>query len=404
MILSILIFSVIIGATLLIMDGKRSMETQEGMKRNSYGEGEKTREYNVTADGKKIGESIDVTVGEKQYTEEEMQDVFDRSIEKLEILALGTNESWDEVREDLDLNTAIPNEPVEVEWQIDRYDIININGEIRSDKLEEEKEGVLVNLQAYLTYTEDKTRQVMHEMTARIYPRKKTSAQKLIAGIQEEIRKKDNENKTKDTILFPEEVGGKKLTYRYPMDFRGLVVLVMGVVIAGLLICLEKQDTRTDEKERQRQMMMDYPEIVSQLNLLLGAGMTGKNAWRKIVEDYRGRKDTTGVRYAYEEMESAWNEMQSGVGEKECYEKFGRRCRLQAYMKLGALLSQNVRKGTKGIADLLRIEGIHAFEERKALAKRQGEEAGTKLLLPMFFMLGIVLVIVIVPAFLSIQF
>ena len=38
-----------------------------------------------------------------------------------------------------------------------------------------------------------------------------------------------------------------------------------------------------------------------------------------------------------------------------------------------------------------------------AHAKRAGEEAGTKLLLPMFLMLAVVLVIVIVPAFLSVQ-
>ena len=52
---------------------------------------------------------------------------------------------------------------------------------------------------------------------------------------------------------------------------------------------------------------------------------------------------------------------------------------------------------------MLKLEAIQAFEERKARAKRLGEEAGTKLLLPMFLMLAIVLVIVIVPAFLSVQ-
>ncbi|MEG0227869.1 MAG: hypothetical protein RR683_04070, partial [Lachnospiraceae bacterium] len=76
---------------------------------------------------------------------------------------------------------------------------------------------------------------------------------------------------------------------------------------------------------------------------------------------------------------------------------------LQPYLKLGALLSQNLRKGTKGLSDLLQLEAIQAFEERKNLAKRLGEEASTKLLVPMFFMLAIVLVIVIVPAFLSVQ-
>ena len=59
-------------------------------------------------------------------------------------------------------------------------------------------------------------------------------------------------------------------------------------------------------------------------------------------------------------------------------------------------MSQNLRKGTKGLSELLKLESIQAFEERKARAKRLGEEAGTKLLLPMFLMLVVVLIIVIV--------
>ena len=50
---------------------------------------------------------------------------------------------------------------------------------------------------------------------------------------------------------------------------------------------------------------------------------------------------------------------------------------------------------------ILEVEAVESFEERKELAKRIGEEAGTKLLFPMILMLLIVLVIVIVPAFLS---
>ena len=46
------------------------------------------------------------------------------------------------------------------------------------------------------------------------------------------------------------------------------------------------------------------------------------------------------------------------------------------------------------MTELLKLESIQAFEERKAQAKRLGEEAGTKLLLPMFLMLAVVLVIV----------
>ena len=44
-----------------------------------------------------------------------------------------------------------------------------------------------------------------------------------------------------------------------------------------------------------------------------------------------------------------------------------------------------------------------AFLERKNIAKRLGEEAGTKLLIPLFIMLMIVMAIVILPAMLALN-
>lgn len=96
-------------------------------------------------------------------------------------------------------------------------------------------------------------------------------------------------------------------------------------------------------------------------------------------------------------MDLHWN-LQS-----ECYEAFGRRCESPVYRKFGMLLSQNLRKGTKGLTNLLQREAQEAFEERKNMAKKLGEEAGTKLMIPLFLMLAVVFVIVTVPAFLTIQ-
>ena len=48
-----------------------------------------------------------------------------------------------------------------------------------------------------------------------------------------------------------------------------------------------------------------------------------------------------------------------------------------------------------------KVAATEAFIERKALARKAGEEAGTKLLLPMGLMLCVVMVVIIVPAFMS---
>ena len=204
-------------------------------------------------------------------------------------------------------------------------------------------------------------------------------------------------------LRLPGEVDGRKVELRNPDNPRGWYVLAMGPIVCLLLVSLQKQNEQKEKEERERQMMLDYPEIMNKLTLLLGAGMTVKKAWQKIVQDYERQKESLGERLAYEEMSIAFREMQSGVTESESYERFGRRCGLKAYRKLVSLLDQNLRKGTKGLTALLAAESQQAFEERKAAAKRKGEEAGTKLLAPMFFMLAMVLVIVIIPAFLSIK-
>ena len=171
-----------------------------------------------------------------------------------------------------------------------------------------------------------------------------------------------------------------------------------------LFLYVSEQEKQKDQKKkREVQMSLDYPQMVSKLTLYLGAGMTVRKAWYRIAEDYEQQKEEKGRRETYEEMIYTMHEIQGGGSESECYERFGERCGLPAYKKFGAMLSQNLKKGTKGLASLLKQEADNAFEERKSLARRLGEEAGTKMLIPMFLMLAVVLVMIVVPAFFSIQ-
>lgn len=100
-------------------------------------------------------------------------------------------------------------------------------------------------------------------------------------------------------------------------------------------------------------------------------------------------------------MLKTWFEMQDGMGERKAYENFGRRCCQPQYRKFASLLMQNVRKGTRGMQQLLDAEAEEAFQQRKAYARQLGEEAGTKLLLPMGLMLVLVFAILLLPAMLS---
>ena len=60
-------------------------------------------------------------------------------------------------------------------------------------------------------------------------------------------------------------------------------------------------------------------------------------------------------------------------------------------------------RGSRELIDILEREASDAFEERKKKARILGEEAGTKLLFPMIIMLGLILMILIIPAFISMR-
>ena len=64
---------------------------------------------------------------------------------------------------------------------------------------------------------------------------------------------------------------------------------------------------------------------------------------------------------------------------------------------------QNMKKGTEDLLLQLSGEASEAFSLRKIQARQLGEEAGTKLLLPMVMMLAVVMATLMIPAFMSFQ-
>lgn len=83
------------------------------------------------------------------------------------------------------------------------------------------------------------------------------------------------------------------------------------------------------------------------------------------------------------------------------YEEFARRCQVKEVTKFISVILMNLRRGGAEVVPVLKQQGTECWEMRKAAAKQMGEEAGTKILLPLMIMfLGIIL-IVATPAVLS---
>ena len=93
--------------------------------------------------------------------------------------------------------------------------------------------------------------------------------------------------------------------------------------------------------------------------------------------------------------------MEEGVGEKEAYDSFAKRCKHAGFRSFISFVKQSAVKGNDGLEEMLYAEMEKAETERNNRIRMQASEAETKLLMPMFMMLAVVLAIVMIPAFIG---
>ena len=362
--------------------------------RDSYGG--RTETYHIIVDG--LSEEpvdLDIPVVPRVYREDEIENVFEACMEVLAAEIPRENASSAEILTDLVLPSSLPQYGVRITWLSSDPALLSPYGEVSNENLLSPEE---VQLSAHLTDAEG-LHSADYVIPLTILPAQFSEEEQRKRSFLRFLSGEDALQSSDETFFLPEEYQGKQLTYSQKPEENYFVLLVLGPLLAVLFFLREKQNAGNEARDRRNQMLLDYPEIISKLMVFIGAGMTIRLAWGAIVSDYE--TDGGPKRWAYEEMTKAWDQLRTGANEGKVYRDFGRACGLRQYMKLSGLLEQNRKTGLAGIRTILAAEMAIAWEDRKNTARRLGEEAGTKLLGPLFIMLVIVMVMIIVPALLS---
>lgn len=379
-----------LGAGMIITQAGRS--SVEYLERNEYGEGDYEENLKVRTQGKQ--QEIQIQVKEKQYQDGEIKTYMEEAKEKLEgWLEIQMNEEGI-LNHNLEFPQQLEENPAVLSWSTDHPELLSWDGTL-GERIPQE--GAYVNLACTILLGEAEQ---LWKKKVRIEPPEYTSAQELQMEIQRQAESISDSYSEK--LYLPQTIQGEKVQYEEEENIG--ILLCAGSVILGIgMLPLSKEKEKQKQEKRQREMQMDYPEIVEKLALFLRAGFSIRKSMEKLAEGYvRNReKYHMGERAAYEELLKTCKEMEGGVYEADAYERLGKRCGLSQYKILSVLLVQNLRKGNQSILELLEREAASAGEERKRNARVKGEEASTKLLLPMVLQLIVVLIILMVPAFLS---
>ncbi len=383
---------VIFTVSFLVAGGGKKEVTS--LLRPEFGEVSKEYELSAVYEGKE--EAVTVTINERKLTFEEAQELFDKGYDELLLVMNDANGDLDKISGDIYLPESVLDGSLKIAWYSDNTDYIENNG-VLADKAYKElpKEGLIVVMYAKVSVQDYSAR---FEVPVYLFGENIAANRGAKDIIEEELLAAEGAKPHSEEVLLPGKIGESGVTYYEKEDSEWWKYPLLAAIIFAAYLFFKRYKENKEKEERIRQLELSYSPIITKFTLLIGAGSSIRGAWGRLVEDYKLEKT---VNAAYEEMQRVHNEMKNGMSEQVAYEVFGKRCKLSMYVRFGNLLEQNLRKGTKGLSERLEEEVREAFENRKALAIKLGEEAGTKLLLPMIMLLAIVIVICVVPAFLS---
>lgn len=361
--------------------------------RNEWGEGD----YKITLRGITESEEGEITyeIKERVFSSGERLALKEQLLKELPKMIVSGNTSLMSVREDLNLVTQAEGYPFKLVWQSSNQERVRPDGKVNTANIP--PEGEAVTLKVTGAYEDEKWEE---EIKVKLLPVILTPREQYLKAMQEELQENELLSRGSKKVALPGQIAGEAVSWEEKRkDNSYIPLLISFLCVIGMPVLRERKRVVREQKRRD-ELDRCYPEFVSKLGLYLSAGLNVKNAFMRMGNEYQAQKKRTGkVQALYEEILICNYGLSNGVPEREIYREWGKRCGEMKYRKLSFLLLSHLKQGNEKILSLLSEEADAALEERRNLARKRGEEAGTKLLFPMMLMLVVVMVLILLPAF-----
>lgn len=172
------------------------------------------------------------------------------------------------------------------------------------------------------------------------------------------------------------------------------VILTYGVIISVTIPFYLVKDLERKIQKKQRQMIIELPEFLNKVTLLVSAGETIKKAIIRSVE----QKNNPEKSYLYKELLYSVNQLHNNYPFQNVLEELSKRCGLQEVSLLTTTILLNYRRGGDEFVIALNSLSLELWERRKAMARILGEQASSKLVFPMVLIFLVVMAVIATPA------
>ena len=342
-------------------------------------------------------QDISLEVAPVTLTMEEAETLFREAADILKEYILGGNTGLDSITGNLILPEFLEGYPFDIYWESSRENIVDTLGNVNREGISED---TVVVLTAEFSY-----RDWLWQEQFGILVLKESLT--LEEHDRRELEKflKENESANRDEAIWqlPAEFEGKELQYHIVQTDYTLLWLAVLVAAAGFILWLgQDYDLRAARRKRRAIFQTEYAALVNSLSMYISTGMTLQKAMLLCADDYEKRKPTKHIlRVALNEFRK---DLDNGYSFSAAMGRFANACDEASYKKLAGILNQGVMNSAQGLSGLLEKEVMRVNEEKRRQTKIKGEQISTALIAPMMLQLGIVIALIILPAFSNLQF
>ena len=343
------------------------------------------------------GDKYQLELVPQMLNKEKADRAFEALAAYLENYILGGNESLEQITEHLILPAYVEGYPFDIYWESDNEQLIDTVGTVNRVGLEED---CLVMLTAVCYYGD-----WIWEQQFGVLVQKEvlTAEERYKRMLKAFLEKSESEDREDEAWELPASFEGEVLQYKLIESDYSLLWAAGLVLVAGIAVWFgQDYDLRGEKNKRQAVYQAEYVSFVSSLSLYISAGLNLQAALGCCVADYRKRKEPGHLlREALLQFEK---NIQNGYSFTGAMEYFGDCTDHTDYRKLAGILNQGMLNGAQGLAAQLEKEVDKVREEKRRQCKVTGDQISTALIAPMMLQLGIVIALIMIPAFTNMQF
>ncbi|MBK5253641.1 MAG: type II secretion system F family protein [Peptostreptococcaceae bacterium] len=245
---------------------------------------------------------------------------------------------------------------------------------------------------------------------ARIYLNNKSETEKEELEVEssafsseiDKIIREIKTNKLNKTMLPQELPDGSKINWQLneETDYGGLFYIILPLLLVAILIKNEKQREAKINKEINTSILIELPRFTNQILLLLNSSLILSDCIVKIIEGYMDNKEEE--RTIFQKDLIKIDAKAKIVNKSVVYllNEYASEKRIRELSRLVTVMIENIEKGSD-IREKMERESNYLWDNRKAIARENGQFIETKMTVPLGLLLIMLVVVTMAPAILN---